>query len=92
MRIGDTVVIRYNGDIVYFGQCYDGMVGVITSIYKKDYRISLDAKSRAKISRFNSKKSSDWTVYPYIPFKYVFAYKKKFGIRMIYNFYYYFVA
>ena len=76
MRIGDRVAIRYNGDIVYFGQCYDGMVGIITSIYAEEYRISLDTKSRVKINKFNSKKSSDWTVCPLIPFKYVFAYKK----------------
>jgi len=50
--IDNSVIIKYNGDIVNFGQCYDGMAGKINGYIGNRYRVFLDAKSRKKNSLF----------------------------------------
>ena len=81
MNIGDKIVIKYNGDMVNFGQCYDGMTGSISGYYGNRYQITLDAKSRRKINDLNYRTGSDWTIHPNIPFQYVYVYHKNLEIE-----------
>lgn len=78
----DDVVIKYNGDIVSFGQCYDKLTGKITHIYSDRYCIMLDKKSELKIKEINKRTNASWTHSPAIPFKYVFLNNKNFGLEL----------
>jgi hypothetical protein len=74
--IGVKVFIKYNGDTVHFGQCYDGMTGIIDGYIDNRYRVSLDAKSRKKINEINYRFNTNWVMDPNIPFQYVYVYNK----------------
>lgn len=67
----DSVIIKYSGDEVCFGQCYDGLTGIISGYFGDRYRITLDAKLKRKINDLNYRTGSDWTIQPSIPFQYV---------------------
>lgn len=81
MKVGDRIIIKYNGDIVHFGQCYDGMTGNIEGYFGDRYKIILDFISRRKINEINYRTGNIWSLHPAIPFKYVYAYKKNLEIE-----------
>lgn len=81
MKVGDRIIIKYNEDMVYFGQCYDGMTGNIDGYFCDKYQIILDVKSREKINKINYKTGNEWSLHPVIPFQYVYAYNKNLEIE-----------
>lgn len=81
IEIGNKVIIKYNGDIVNFGQCYDGMTGNIDGYAYDRYQIILDFISRRKINEINYRTGDRWSLHPTIPFKYVYAYNKNLEIE-----------
>lgn len=72
LNIGNKIIIKYNGKIVNFGQCYDKMAGVIVGYAGGNrWTIALDTKSREKIKEINYRTNNCWTTQPIIPFQYV---------------------
>lgn len=77
LNIGNKIIIKYNGETVNFGQCYDKMTGVISGYTVGDRcNIALDTKSREKIKEINYRTDNCWSMYPTIPFQYVYNYKE----------------